>query len=424
MSMIASLSRMAFAVAIVLSAASSPAPAQDSLGIAATVNEDVVTMLDLAARIQLVALASRLPDTPETRERIAPQVLRALIEDRLKLQEAKRLGINVGDKDVDNRLSALAQQSGTGSIEEFADMIGRNGVPFETVRNQVRADVSWTRVVRRVLGPTVAISEEQVDEALARIESEAAQPAYLVSEIFLAVDGQNGEAEVESSARRLVAQLREGADFAAVARQFSQASSAANGGDIGWVSPSEVESALRGALETLSPGMIGDPVRGTSGVHILLLRDRRESRGAAEDAKATLAQVFFALAEDATAEQIDETSADALSRTQPLTSCEQMAALAAEVSPPGAQPLLADIAFSDMPPELLAIASGTPIGTPAAPILAPGGVVVLMVCDRQGASGVPGRDEIRDRLGRERIEVLARGYLRDLRRVAIIDVRL
>jgi peptidyl-prolyl cis-trans isomerase SurA len=424
MSIITSLSRVAMAIAIVLAASSAPAPAQDSLGIAAIVNDDVVTMLDLAARVQLIAFASSLPDTPEVRQRITPQVLRALIEERLKLQEGKRLGINVSDKDIDNRLNAIAEQSGAGTTEAFIAMLGQNGIPLDTVRNQVRADVSWTRVVRRVLGPTVDISEELVDEALTRIESEMNQPAYLVSEIFLAVDGLNGEAEVGENARRLVAQLQAGANFAAVARQFSQSASADNDGEIGWVSPSEVESALRMTLETLSPGAVSDPVRGTGGFHILLLRDRRESRGATEGAKATLAQVFFALPEDAPAEQVEETKTEAQSRTQSFTSCEQMEALAAEVSPPGAQSLLPDVAFADMPADLLAIARDTPIGRAAAPIQAPGGIAVLMVCDRQGASGVPSREEVRDRLARDRLEVLARGYLRDLRRVAIIDVRL
>jgi peptidyl-prolyl cis-trans isomerase SurA len=416
------LSRILMAAAIAASAV--PAAAQEGLGIAAVVNDDVVTMLDLTDRVLLVVRASNIPDSPEARGRIAPQALRALIEEQLKMQEAKRLGINVGDREIDTRLAAIAKQSGIDSVEAFVDMLKRNGIPVETMRSQIAAEVAWVRVARRVLGPSVNISEEQVDEALAQIESEVNQPAYLVSEIFLAVDNLESEAEVAETARRLVTQLRGGADFASVARQFSQAANAARDGDLGWVSPSEIESSLRAALATLSPGEISEPVRGTSGFHILQLRDRRERRGALEGATATLAQVFYPLPENPDAEAVARVTADAHAGTEALTSCEGMIALAGQVSPAGAQSLLKDIPFSDMPPELYAVASESPLNQATAPLEVPGGLVVLMVCDRQGASGVPSREEIRDRLARDRLEVLARGYLRDLRRSAIIDIRI
>ncbi len=410
---------VAFALAVT---AAAPVEGQDQLGVAAVVNDDVVTVLDLVSRMRLVMLASQTPDTPEARERLVPQVLRALIDDRLKLQEAKRLGIAVGEDDIDNRLDQIAKQAGT-SADQFVAGLTDRGIPAETLRAQLQADIAWVRAVRRALQPRITVTEELVDETVAQIESERSEPAYLVSEIFLAVDDVDAEDEVRQAAERLVVQLRGGADFAAVARQFSEASSAAAGGDLGWVSASQLDPPLAQAVQALAPGLVSDPVRDIGGYSILALRDRRDSRGE-DDTRATLAQVFFPLADDAGAEQAEQARAEARAATKDLASCEEMADLAQRVSPPDTQTMLRDVPLSEMPPDLRAIAVDAPVGEAVDPMRITGGHTVLMVCDRSGTGGLPSRSDVRERLGRDRLEVLARGYLRDLRRSAIVDIRL
>lgn len=418
--MTALLRPVAFSLALAIGVAS----AQEGLSIAAVVNDDVITMLDLSARTRFVALATNLPDLPEARDRLAGQVLRTLIDERLKLQEAERLGISVTQNDIDGRMANIAEQGGPSPERVFADLEAY-GIPPNTLTEQFRAEVAWERVVLRVLAPRIVISEDMIDETLAQLRAEAGQPRYLVSEIFLPVDSASGEAEVRQSGERLVAQLRAGADFAAVARQFSQASSAAAGGNLGWVSPSQLDRALAAAVAGLAPTNVSDPIRSIGGFHILQVRDRRTAGGAGGPGSATLARVFFVLPDDASTEETQTRLAEARSATVNLGGCKAMAALGREVNPEATQTMLRNVPIAEMAPELSKVVIDSRIGEASQALRIPGGVVVVMVCERTAeGGGLPGRAEVRQRLSRDRLEVSARGYLRDLRRAAVVDVRL
>src|SRR4051812_39894804 len=98
-------------LAVCLCAGFRPASAQDELKIAAVVNDDVITQLDVFPRLRLAMLSARLQDTPETRQRLLPQVMRTLIDDHLKLQEAKAQGVTVGEGDVSGRIDNLARKN-------------------------------------------------------------------------------------------------------------------------------------------------------------------------------------------------------------------------------------------------------------------------------------------------------------------------
>src|SRR5690606_10759368 len=120
-----------------------------------------------------------------------------------------------------------------------------------------------------------AIGDDEVDELLSRMEASQDRPLARVQEIFLPVDSPSEEAEVQATAERLVQQLRGGADFGAIARQFSRGTTAREGGDVGWVQEGQLAARLDQALAGLQPGDITDPIRGTGGIYILRLVDRR-----------------------------------------------------------------------------------------------------------------------------------------------------
>src|SRR5581483_2906797 len=163
------------------------ARAQDELKIAAVVNDDVITQLDVYMRLRLAMLSAHLQDTPETRQRLLPQIMRTLIDDHLKLQDAKAQGVTVGDADVNGRIDNLAKKNGV-SRQEFEAMLGSNGVLVTALADQMRADVSWNRLVQRMLRPTIRISDEEINEREARDKAALGKPEYRLSQIFLAVD--------------------------------------------------------------------------------------------------------------------------------------------------------------------------------------------------------------------------------------------
>lgn len=268
---------MAFAIALAAAAPGPrvhPAAAQESLRIAAVVNDDVITGLDLAVRTRMAILSSSLPDTPEMRNRVARQVLRAMIDERLMLQEAARQNVIVQQSEVDAELTKLAERNGV-TLDQFGDYLAQNGVLLEPLAEQVRATIAWSKLVSRQLRPRAVITEEDVDEVLRQAEEAKNQPQRRVSEIFLVVDGPAEEEEVRRSAERLIEQIRSGVPFPAVASQFSDAATAAVGGDVGWVLPGQLAPEVEETLERMQDGEIAGPVRAAGGYYILQLRGQR-----------------------------------------------------------------------------------------------------------------------------------------------------
>src|SRR5882724_5033455 len=253
--------------------------AQDELKIAAVVNDDVITQLDVYMRLRLAMLSARLEDTPDTRQRLLPQIMRTLIDDHLKLQEAKAQGVTVGDGDVNGRIDSLAKKNGM-SREDFESMLSSNGVLVTALADQMRADVSWNRLVQRKLRPTIIITPEENNGREDRDKAALGKPEYRLSQIFLAVDAPKDLPAVQQSAQRLLEQLQTGADFASLATQFSQDQSAAQGGDIGWVRADEIDPAVGAALAqagqgAAAKGKLLGPIPATGGVVLERVEDVR-----------------------------------------------------------------------------------------------------------------------------------------------------
>ena len=181
--------------------AAEPAPVRDVQSIAAVVNHEVISVFDLLERMKLVIVSSDLKDTPETRQRLLPLVLRSLIDERLELQEAERLDITVGKDEIDKAMEQIEKDNNIkkGEIDAF---FAKAGVDSETVVNQVKAGLAWGKVIRRRIRPTIDIGEDEVNEAYARLEANKDKPQNLLAEIFLAVDSPDKEPEVRAVAER------------------------------------------------------------------------------------------------------------------------------------------------------------------------------------------------------------------------------
>lgn len=242
--------------------------------IAAVVNDDVITSQDLIDRLDLALATSGLPGDEQTRQRLAPQVLRGFIDEKLQLQEARRLGLDVTESEVDQGLDTIAARNNTNRTTLLRYLESRNINP-RTLRDQLRAQIAWLKVLGREVRPRIVVSQDQVEFALRRAAGNPSEGEVLLSEILLPVYDRAQEASVVAQAQELVATLRGGADFGALARQVSVAASAENGGDLGWVRTDALVPELRSRLAALQAGQVSDPVAGPNGVQIFHLRDRR-----------------------------------------------------------------------------------------------------------------------------------------------------
>ena len=420
--------RLAVACVIVLVAAWRPAAAQDELKIAAVVNDDVITQLDVFERLRMAMVSAKLEDTPEMRQRLLPAVMRSLIDDRLKLQESKAQGVTVGDGEVNGRIDLLAKRNGM-TREDFEAMLSSNGIMVTALSDQIRAELSWNRLVQRSLRSNIHISDAEIDEAQANAKSAQGQTEYHLARIFLAVDTPKDAPTVQQTAQRLYEQLQGGADFASLAQQFSQDTSASDGGDLGWKRIDEVEpAAVAKELTQGGASLIGKtigPILGTGGYFLVQVIEQRTGESTSiAPGTVHMVRLLWPLTPNASDAEVKATQAqaDAFGGKKAST-CQEFERLGDDAANARFTDL-GNVPLADMPPEIRDYAINQPIGSATPAIRGNGGVAVFMVCDRGAASGEASRVAIADRLAAARLETLARGYLSDLRRAAYIDIRL
>jgi peptidyl-prolyl cis-trans isomerase SurA len=397
--------------------------AQGELRIAAIVNDEVISVFDLEARVKFAIASSGLPDTPETRERLKLQVLRGLIDERLRVQEAERLSIRVSESEVKRALGNIEQQNKLpqGGLDAF---LTTRGIERFTLEAQIRATLAWQKLVRRRLRPRVEIGDDEVDEALAQIKANQGKPEMRVAEIFISVDSREQEDDVRQMAERLVEQLDNGARFSALARQFSQSASAAVGGDLGWIQQGQIDEVLDRALAQMRPDTFSDPIRTFGGYHILMLVDRRSILGASPaETKVRLSQIALPLRPNAPESDVAAQMSLAQSIGQKAATCPDFEALGKKTGS-AVSGSLGELKVGDLPPNLSKIVLALEVNQVSEPIRTDAGLLVLMVCAREDPpSRLPEPEEIKEQLLLQRLDLLARRYMRDLRNQAFVDLR-
>ena len=401
-----------------------PSAAQTIQSIAAIVNDEVVSDFDVNQRIDLIMISTGLQNTPDVRARLRGQVIRTLVDERLQIQEANRLNIRVRAEELQQ---AISQIEGENNIPagRFADYVRARGITLEAVTAQLTAAIVWQKLVQRRLRPRVSVSDEEVETAAARLKANAGQDEYLLSEIFLSVESPALENDVQRRALRLVEQIRGGARFAAVAREFSQAVTAAVGGDMGWVRPGQLPQEVeRAVIELPIPG-ISRPIRAVGGYYIMVARDKRQILGGSSgDLELDLKQVLLPLAASATPEEINRQTALAERLRGRLGGCDDVAAVAAELGSSDSGSL-GKIRAKDLPATIRAAVIDLADGGVSVPVRTASGLHIFVVCGRSGGARAAAVDEkaIRNEIGARRLTMLARRYLRDLRRDAMVEIR-
>ena len=204
-------------------------------GIAAVVNSDIVTIHDLRQRVLFMMATTGAERDEAGVQRLQRQDLRNLVDEHLQMQEAENYELEISDEDVDSSVGRLLSQNGTDPNKLVADL-ARAGVSIETLRDQVRSELAWQRIVSGLYGSRIRISDAQIDETLNQITANASKPRYHVGEIYIEaspeIGGQEGALE---GANAMITQVQGGAPFALLAQSFSSAASAARGGNVGWV---------------------------------------------------------------------------------------------------------------------------------------------------------------------------------------------
>lgn len=388
--------------------------------IAAVVNDNIISTQDINARIKLAMLSSGLPDTPDVRQRLLPQILRSLIDEQLQMQESKRLDISITDDEINQTLAHIAHDNNI--VGDMKSYIIERGGSAESLVQQVRVNLAWGKVIQRELRPRVDVGDDEVESAIQRIRQNVGKEEYLVSEIYLAVDTPKDEEQVKQFADNLADQIKGGANFGAIARQFSQGTGAAGGGDIGWIQEGQLPSELNKALTHMDAGIVSTPIRSSSGYHILGVREKRTvSLGEAKVATLSLQQIFRPYSSDTTKDALLH---DAEIIRASLNSCKDLHGNIDQKFPAWHWQDYGEVDLNKTPSWLSDKVRGLPVGSSTVPLATDKGALIFFVCDRHGTEDGVNREAIVSSIGTEKLELQARRLLRDLRKNAYLDVRL
>ncbi|MXO85751.1 peptidylprolyl isomerase [Altererythrobacter aurantiacus] len=388
----------------------------------AIVNGQVITGTDIDQRVALVTASSEGEIQPDEMERLRQQVLRNLIDETLQIQAAEVQELPVSDEEVEASYQRLAQQNFGESPESMDTYLRLIGSSPASLKRQIKGEMAWSRLVQRNVSPFVNVSAEEVNEQLQRLESSRGTEEYRLGEIYLSATPQNREAVLQN-AQRIIEQLRQGGSFVAYARQFSEASTAVVGGDLGFVRLAQLPQEIASVAATLQPGQLNGPIEIPGGYSIVYLIDKRQVLTAdPRDAVLSLKQISISFAPGESQASAEERVRRFSEGVKEIRGCGDAERAAAEL---GASIVNNDqINARALPETLQSILLDLQIGQVTPPFgTVEDGVRVLMLCGRDDPVAAEGPDfeAVMSQLENERIGKRAQRYLRDLRNDAYVE---
>jgi peptidyl-prolyl cis-trans isomerase SurA len=388
----------------------------------AIVNGDVITQTDIDQRLALLAIANGGQIPADEIDRLRQQVLRNLIDETLEIQAATAEKIEIKNSDIDKTVARVA-----GNVkqtpEQLAAYLETNGSNIASLRRQIQGEIAWSRLQRMKIESGVSVGDDEVKAVLGRMNASKGSEEYRVGEIFLSATPAT-EAQTMDNANQILAQLKNGASFAGYARQYSEASTAAVGGDLGWVRPEQLPAPLAAQLRQMSAGNVSNPIPVPGGVSIIAVQDTRKILTAdPRDAVLSLKQVSISFPKGMSRQSAEPVVARFAEAAKSIGGCGGADKIAADFH--GEVVQRDEVKMRDLPQTLQDMMIPMQVGQATQPFGSlEEGVRVLVVCGRDEADpSQPSFDEVYNQLNEERINIRARRYLRDLRRDAVIEFR-
>ena len=448
------LTALAPAVSFAIDAPQTPATAQPASGseplnvgetkeqaeqngdsVAAIVNDTVITDYDLRQRVALVMATSGARPSDAVAQ-LRGQVLEQLENERLQLLEAQKNNVTVSASDVDRAIDTIMKENNL-SQDKLNAMLSHSGVHMSTLRAQIAAQIAWSKTVQAQYGDRAEVTPEEVHDEMERLAQGRDKPHYAVSENFEPVDNPEDDAKVKKNMDDIETQLRAGVPFPTLARQFSQHPTAAQGGDIGVVIDGQLPKELNEALHNMTAGMVSNPIKSAGGYYILYMRAREEGEGTkVPEANAPpvnqhpdelpLARLLLPMGPKPPKDVLDHVMQIAQQIHDHIENCKMLPDLAKQIK--GSVYMnLGTMRVADLSPEMQKALAQTEGGQTAAPFLDAAGIELITRCDKGAPPKtqvftMPTRDDVEQQLGNQKLAVLERQYMRDLRRDADIEV--
>jgi len=397
--------------------------AQEVQKIVAIVNNDIVSGYDVIQRLSLTIFMAGLPDTIKTRKQLVPTVIKALIDERLKLQEAARRNTEASDIEINSAIEQFEKRFNIrpGQLE---GALASRRIDTDALLSQIRASIGWDKLIRRRIIPQVNITDAEIKSLQTKMRANKGKTEYLTQEIFLPVTSPRNEPEVRKLAQNLVSQIKKGASFSRIATQFSRGATAAKGGTVGWQMAEDMQPEIAQVVTQTKKGTATSAIRTADGYYIIAVQDvRKILSDTPSDSVVELNQLVIPLAPAIKTNNKDSQIALAKALSKFINSCETLPGIFNQLS--NAQTgKMGQMKLSNIPEKFRALVANLKDGEASAPYLDKDVYRIFVVCGRQEAQKQSDSENaIRQIIGRKRIEARATRYLNDLRRIANIESR-
>ena len=386
---------------------------QDIQAIAVIVNDEVISRYDVNQRVRLILVTSGIPATEENVKRIEEQAIKALIDEKIQIQEAIKLEVPDSPDEINLMLDNIARGNQT-TAEGILESITSQGVNSETLLSQIKSELLWNKIVRGRFGSYINISDEEVNIIYDRTIQNINNSQYDISEIFIGFEDESEEKEAKELTERLTEQLKNEIAFEPVAQQFSQAPSSGQGGFIGWVSEGQLDPDIILNIKNLEIGSVSNPIKTVNGYYIIKLNGKSEEGGKNPmKNQYDLISVSFDIEDKIMAKDFSDN----------FISCKRLDGLLENYNQKEVN-VIGKRLLQELPKELHKELLEKNAGNALSPRFSDENIDIILICDRKDDIGVQvNRDVIEDNIYSQKMGMMSRRHLRDLRRDAVIEYR-
>ncbi len=394
-----------------------------SVSIVATVNGDPITSYELEQRILLLKDATNIEINDQTEKRISDDALQMLIDDSLKQQVANNGSVGLKSAAI-AKANELIDASFAAEGKTGAATLREIGIDPMTVQSRFVSDLIWSDHLQRIYSDKFAGIEGKIDAELARLKKNASKPQIKVSEIVLTPAPNRDLKQTLNLATQMVAAIRKGANFNAIAQQYSGAGSAKQGGRVGWLVANRLPPLFLDTLTAIANGETTDPIELDGAIYIFR-KDGERKKGLADESQARiwLARALLPLPADATNADRLEAGARIERDTAAINSCDKLVELNTSYGS-NADARLEEMVLADLAPQMQKLVSTLGDNQASEPIAFAEGIAIMMVCRRDKPQlNLPSREEVRRVQFNRLFGDLSERHMVRLRRSALIDMR-
>lgn len=397
--------------------------ASAAIQIVATVNGAPITNYDLEQRAVFIQRATNIEVTDDNRQRLLDDALQMLIDDTLKIQTAVALRPDIEGFALPKAKELIDDTFGSDE-KSGAQVLRSRQIDPMTVQNKYLADLLWSDFLRVEYADKFEAIEGKIDTEIERLIANASQPQLRLSEIVLSPGPTRSYKQTLELAGKMVDAIRTGADFAAIAEQYSAAGTRQQGGRIGWVVTNRLPEDFRAILLDTKNGATTDPIELDGAVYIFKREGNRE-KGLADESQSRvwLARAILPVSGDASNPDRLEAAAKIERETADIGNCDDLVALHDSYQS-NAVARLNEMIFADLAPQMQRLVTELTDGVSSEPLAFAEGVAVFMVCKREKPKiELPSRAEIEGAQMDKLFGTISERHLIRLRRGAVIDIR-